>query len=909
MFLERLRALLSIGGETRGSAVRELLESSELLELPAGCSVSIELEAKELLSKLFRVSGADEVERAYRELVIQRGADEDRSQRPTAGELQRMGYLPSRLRERHGSWFDFVRAEQGLSRDELRVLDVTGAFVRDLEATEMTTCFKLVTLEVLLEREGLLKGLSLDELAERAHAILRRSPELLADVPEDLRSVTFGNGDLAGARWLDYWKRNPVAAWSTKKREGRAWFGTERGTFRLDINLDAALDEPLRRLTRELVDYRLAQYRDRRRQSEPTSEGFVCKVLSNQRDPILKLPIRELVALPDGETDVRMPDGAVWQFRFAKEFCNVARPAGAQRNQLPDLLRGWFGPRAGQPGTAFQVRFHAAPDGLWVEPVQAAVVDIATRRQVVAYPDLRAAAGHAVESSESPDENLVSLPLDDSGPDLFAVRVAGTSMDGSAQPLHDGDWAVLRLARSMPASAVENRVVLVQVESGTGGAHYQIKRLKREGRGWRLTSDNPDGPSFSVGEDVTVIARLERALRPEDLAPPIGTNLADDELAERFGLAVVPPVPDRYDGHLFIFINKKGVLLEPDRVQLTVIDPRPAETAFVLAQREEGGWKYLGVARQTDEQRIWSLPSVDFATWRLWGEGRDVSHRVPEGALARAELAARTLLGLPDDRRWLARSDGRRARVLGAAQRGGIRIDGGDDGFAERTVSLNDLAWVILAADDVAEQGGMLEEPRVNKLRYLDGTPRGSTRWIDTGWAIAAWNLAKPLVRDPIATDAAVRRVRDADGREIDASFNVERVGDARTIVYESRGGTKGSRNERNVDYAQGLELLLARLKSFGLRLADVLVESGDTRALPTADRRVALKDEAYPVEISDAAVVRKKISAGQALVGRAKGAKGGGNQTKRLRIFLEGAGLDSLVELARALETGSRDQ
>ena len=38
------------------------------------------------------------------------------------------------------------------------------------------------------------------------------------------------------------------------------------------------------------------------------------------------------------DVKVRLPDGSVWQFRFAKEFCNVARPAGQQRNQLPDLI-------------------------------------------------------------------------------------------------------------------------------------------------------------------------------------------------------------------------------------------------------------------------------------------------------------------------------------------------------------------------------------------------------------------------------------------------------------------------------------------------------------------------------------------------------------------------------------------
>ena len=81
----------------------------------------------------------------------------------------------------------------------------------------------------------------------------------------------------------------------------------------------------------------------------------------------------------------------------------------------------------------------------------------------------------------------------------------------------------------------------------------------------------------------------------------------------------------------------------------------------------------------------------------------------------------------------------RRARVLGAAPRGGLRIDGGDGGFAERTVSATDIAWVVVASQDVAATGGLLDEERVNRLRYLEGTPKGSTRWIDTGWAIAAW--------------------------------------------------------------------------------------------------------------------------------------------------------------------------
>jgi superfamily II DNA or RNA helicase/diadenosine tetraphosphate (Ap4A) HIT family hydrolase/SOS-response transcriptional repressor LexA len=905
VFLERMRTLLALGGEVGVAALRQFLSSAQGTELPAGCSVDVELEAKDLLSRLLRVTGADEVERAYRELCIERGVDQARSLRPTAGELQRKGYLPGRLRERHGSWFDFVRGEGGLALDELRALEVAGGFLRELEITEMTRCFKMVTLEALLEADALVVGMDVRELAAASHALLRRSPELWSDVADDERVVELD--EQHAARWVAYWRRNPIAAWCGPRRDRRAWFRLDGDRFRLDVAVQPELGPPLARLTRELVDYRLAQYRARRREAVASDEGFVCKVLSNQRDPILKLPSRDTARLPEGETDIRLPDGSVWQFRFAREFCNVARPAGSARNQLPDLIRGWFGPHAGQPGTAFQVRFHASPDGLWIEPVQAAVIDIASRRRVVAYPDLRAAAGHVVDAVMPPDAEVVDLPLDDASADLFAVRVSGTSMDGGREPLRDGDWAVMRLARSLPASAVENRVVLIEVHGEHEGAQYQIKRLRRQGHGWQLTSDNPDGPTISAAAGMVPIARLERRVRPEELGPPVGTTCTDLDLPARFGLDQLTPHSGRQAGHLFVFIDRKGMLLEPERLRFASVVARPAETAFVLARDAGGAWRYLGIARQSDERGTWSLPAVDLPTWRAWGEGREVSRRLPEGALARAQLAIDAVLARPAGEAWLQRSQGGRARVLGASARGGLRVDGGDGGFSVRTVSLQDVAWVIVASDDVAENGGLLDEERVNHLRYLEGTPKASTRWIDTGWAIALWNLAKTHVRDAVAADTGLHRVRGWDGAVLDASFRVERVGDAYTVVLESRGGTRGSAAERNTEYAQGLELLLERLGAGGLRIADILAESRETASLPAGARRVALEDRPYPIAIDDAARLRKQISAAQARVGRPAGARGGGNQTRRLRIFLEPGAAVARTELARLLERGRR--
>jgi hypothetical protein len=331
----------------------------------------------------------------------------------------------------------------------------------------------------------------------------------------------------------------------------------------------------------------------------------------------------------------------------------------------------------------------------------------------------------------------------------------------------------------------------------------------------------------------------------------------------------------------------KGQLVDPDRVRFDGVAPRPSETAFVLAKRAENEWQYVGVGRQTDTRGVWAIPDVDLGTWREWGEGREVSRRLPPGAQARAQVAAQTLLDLPDEQRTIVQTNGRTARITGSAKHGGLRIAGDEDGLKERTLSLTDLAWVIVADDDVAVSGGLLDEQRVNLLRYLEGTPKGSTRWIDTGWAIAAWQLARSHVRASVATETALHKVRRDDGTQMDASFRLERVGDAWTIVFESRGGTRGTSAERNSDYAEGLEVLLHRLKAAGANISDVVVESRETEQLSLEARRLDLGDS-YPLRVVDAVALRRKISAAQAKVGRAEGARGSGNRTKRLRLFIQ---------------------
>ena len=893
IFLERLRALLSLGGASVQN-LRPLLESREPLELPSGCSVELVLEAKDLLSRLFTRTGADPIEYMYRELRTQRG------ERPSAGELERLCYPPSRIRRHRPGfgWFDFVEAEGDLTPQETTVVSTHAWFLRHLESTEMSGCFEMVALEALLDASALSEGILLDDLATRALAIFGRSP----DIRSEADAVFADGAPLHRPAAIRDRLTTALAPLTRENRTGRAWFKIEGEHFLPRFVIAPEDEDCLTELVRELIDLRLAEYRKRKDGGDASFDGFVCRVIWNQRDPILKLPARVGQNLPTGEVDVRV-DGAVWQFRFANIACNVARPAGTIANQLPDLLRRWFGLDAGRPGTAFEVRFERSPDGLWATPVRRDVVDLAQFRGVVTYPDLRAAAGHVREGGETTERALVMLPVDNADPDLFAVRVSGTSMDGGKNPLRDGDWAVMRHARSAAASALENRVVLIQVPTASTDSQYQIKRLKRADSRWLLTSDNPAGPTFETGGETVAVARLERAIRPEELAPALGTLISEDALPTTFGLVSLDPKSGRSGGHLFVFIDQKKLLERPDRVRFMPEPQRPGETAFVLARKSTGAWKYLGVGRWLEEESRWQIPEVDLGTWREWGEGREVSRELPEGALQRAQLVVDAVIGLATEQRWLTQDNGRRARILGAADQGGLRIDGGEAGFGPRTVSLTDLAWVVVADDAARQSRAVLDEALVNRARYLEGTPRESTRWIDTAWALAAWKLGKGLVRNGGGGATPLRNVRGLDDRPLNASFRVEPVGENLSIVFESRGGTRGTAAERNTDYAKALGVMLERLRARGIGITDAFVESRGTTTVPVEDRRLQMADFPYPITIEDAQTLRRAMSAAQASIGRQPGARGSGNSTKRIRLVLQADGLapDEIVQLLGA--------
>ncbi|MCA9716708.1 MAG: DEAD/DEAH box helicase family protein, partial [Myxococcales bacterium] len=476
VFLGRVRTLLSLA--PAAPSLPRFLERPEALKLPAGCRVDITLEAIDLLTKLMPASHEIPAVQVYRELRDERGT------RPTPGELIRLGQSIRAIRKRYESWFTFVGEEDDLGEAECKAYVHGKDWLHAIEASEsLTKCFKMVVLEVLLASESLFDGMPLDQLARRSHAYLLRNPVLF----EDLKGVKALQPDPRApdpAVWRRYWRKNPIDAWTKGQ-----WFFVENDVlrFRLSPPKDLAVRDALVEMKWQLVDARLARYQRRARVGEDAIAGessFVCNVSHNSKGPILFLPTKGRERLPHGETEVRLEDGSMWQFRFVKVAVNIARPIGSRDNKLPDLLRQWFGPSAGASGTRYRVQFRRAPNGWWVEPL-AAVFEFVPKGRFIAYPSLEVAAGTISSPTVEVEADRVRLPFE-TAENRFATRAFGDSMCGGSKPICDGDWVVFEWARSLPLGAVDGRVVLVaQGDPHTGFAHH-LKRLVKTRSGFEL---------------------------------------------------------------------------------------------------------------------------------------------------------------------------------------------------------------------------------------------------------------------------------------------------------------------------------------------------------------------------------------------------------------------------------------
>ncbi len=355
-----LKPQVLLGLAPSAAAVAEALTRSEAhsLELPAGCEVTYDLRAIEILRALLPTPTHDALRAWYEDFRERHGI------RPRAIEAFHEGYAPRAVRRSHGSWLRFVDQMGGLTEPQASL--VKGAvggpagtlraheFLEDLETTPMTKSYKMMVLLAMLNDDCLPGTVTIDDLARTVTQLARRSARLQEDFGAAL-------GDPQALR--RHLEVNPIAAWSGGAgTHSVVYFAYEAGRFSSRFDIPLPHREAFQELVRELVDWRLAEYLQRQPESE---DAIVCKVSHAGGRPILFLPDRATRPdIPEGLTPVLI-DGQRYDAQFAKVAVNVIRPAGSERNELPGLLRAWFGPDAGLPGTSFQVRFEKAADNAY----------------------------------------------------------------------------------------------------------------------------------------------------------------------------------------------------------------------------------------------------------------------------------------------------------------------------------------------------------------------------------------------------------------------------------------------------------------------------------------------------------------------------------------------------------------
>lgn len=531
VFASRLTHLLSLGNQSATWAHLKKFLKGGIPDLPEGCLLDLEVEAKELMLRLLPNTGSAVVEGYL-------GMRDELGRRPSPSELFHHGYLPRTLAAKFGSWFGFIAEQNDLTDSEQQVFASFESWLAMLEATNLNKSYKMVVLRVLLDRDALWDGMEIETLAAACREFLLSHPTLRHDLQPTQRFPDHTQAPIED--WAAWWLEWPLSRWMDEQA-GRHWFKREVDRFLAAFPCPENLRPDFESMTAELVDYRLAHYAKTRieKAGEPSAGRFLAKVSHSGGKPILRLPtVEELPGRPIGPTTATLPDGSQWVFKFVKIACNVASPLGSEENQILPLLRGWFGENAGAPGTNYQVAFTRTDNGWSVEPVAVAsplggldaspatgegdepetyelpgfieapaAKDKFTR--LVPVYSLEAAAGLWGPESSPEEIGWAEAPGTSIKPGMFIARVLGHSMEPK---IKDGSW---NLFRRCPAGSREGRIVLVQFNSmgdPENGGRFTVKRYhsakKVDAENWshlqiELRPLNPNYDTIVVAPDET----------------------------------------------------------------------------------------------------------------------------------------------------------------------------------------------------------------------------------------------------------------------------------------------------------------------------------------------------------------------------------------------------------------------
>lgn len=237
IFLTKFRTLLKLGAGD--GALRLALErlNDKLIQFPAGCEVTYDLQALDILRSLIRQPrDGEELAAFYRDFRERHGT------RPTASEVQHAGFNPGRTG--HAGWLGFVADMGDMSEAQRAAWTAHRALLDEIETTRMTRSYKMLVMRAMIEAGAFPGQIALTEMVERVARLARRNPQITADLSVDpnethrLRAVLI---------------QQPLKILSETE-----WFHLGPGTF--ETTFAEPENTALAELASELVDWRLVRY-------------------------------------------------------------------------------------------------------------------------------------------------------------------------------------------------------------------------------------------------------------------------------------------------------------------------------------------------------------------------------------------------------------------------------------------------------------------------------------------------------------------------------------------------------------------------------------------------------------------------------------------------------------------------
>ncbi len=204
----------------------------------------------------------------------------------------------------------------------------------------------------MIEGSSLRTSISLDQITTRVEDLVKRIHGLADDFSINLSDTK------ALARLL---VNNPIEAFvSARGMGGVSYFKFDGQVFGFDFDIPNQV--AFSALLQEILEWRLAQYLSRGHVAD-----VICRVSRNSGgQPILFLPSTG-GGLPKGVLEIEV-NGRPMEATIAKIAVNVVRSLDTEGNELPGILRGWFGNEVGLSDRSDRVRFRRSGNGIVMEP-------------------------------------------------------------------------------------------------------------------------------------------------------------------------------------------------------------------------------------------------------------------------------------------------------------------------------------------------------------------------------------------------------------------------------------------------------------------------------------------------------------------------------------------------------------